>query len=47
MLTCEEEVEGGIFNHDKEQGRGGFEEEDNEFLFVLCAGKAEWVVLRV
>ena len=46
MLTCEEE-EGGIFNRDKEQGREAFEEEDNEFLFVLCAGKAEWVVLRV
>lgn len=46
MLTCEEE-EGGIFNRDKEQGREGFEEEDNEFLFVLGAGKAEWVVLRV
>lgn len=45
MLTCEEED--GIFNRDKEQGREGFEEEDNEFLFVLGAGKAEWVVLRV
>lgn len=47
MLTWEEEEEGGIFNRDKEQGREGFEEEDNEFLFVHCAGKAEWVVLRV
>lgn len=24
-------------------GWEGFEEEDNEFLFVLCAGKAVWV----
>ena len=47
VLTWEEEEEGGIFNRDKEQGREGFEEEDNEFLFVQCAGKAEWVVLRV
>lgn len=36
--------EGGIFNHDGEHGPGRFEEEDNEFLFVLCAGKAAWAV---
>lgn len=28
----------------KSMGGEGFEVEDNEFLFVLCAGKAVWVV---
>lgn len=28
----------------KSMGGEGFEEEDNEFLFVLCARKAVWVV---
>lgn len=27
----------------KSRGWEGFEEEDNEFLFVLCAGEAVWV----
>lgn len=37
VLTSREE--GGLFNHDGEHGPGRFEEEDNEFLFVLCAGR--------
>lgn len=30
----------------KSRGGTGFEEEEKEFLFVLCAGKAVWVALR-
>jgi hypothetical protein len=41
VLTCKEE-EGGILNQDKEHREEGSGEEDNEFLFVLCAEKAVW-----